>query len=137
MIDLQSNTGGQEELAIDAFKHFFPTTDVFAGNRLRISDKANTLGYSITQFMQQYIADPASFNQTYQDSIIADPWAVLNEINPDTGRYFSSWGEYAPPVDVFDDQFSVIVGFCSEDSYEYWLMIFSRNTTTLTQPLTA
>ena len=109
MIDLQANTGGDEELAIDAFKHFFPTTNVFAGSRLRVSDKANALGNSITQFMQQYINDPNSFNQTYQNSIIADPWAVLNEINADTGRYFSSWGEFAPPVDAYDDQFSVIV----------------------------
>ena len=105
LIDLQQNYGGDALLATDVFKQFFPSTEPFSGSRLRVSDGADALGETYTQF---WSSNYGQLNDSYKFALIDIPWAVLDFINADTGRNFSSWGEFYGPYIDSRDAFSAI-----------------------------
>ena len=136
VIDLQQNGGGDELLAVDAFKHFFPNLDPYGGSRLRSFDMADTLGNTFTQFFQTILNQPNSTDQNSIETMIVNPWAVLNLINAATGRYFTSWSEFAGPVEDDGDFFSEIVS-CLFLTLEYSShLACSPNSTTQTRDST-
>jgi hypothetical protein len=107
VIDLQQNFGGDEFLAIDAFKQFFPTIDPFGGSRRRAHPMANVLGTAMTNFWETL----ATNNDTYYGMSV-DEWVIVDRLNAATGQNFSSWADYFGPATIFNyngDQFTFLV----------------------------
>jgi hypothetical protein len=101
VIDVQSNAGGQPLLAIDAFKHFFPNIDPFAGSRLRAHHAADVIGQTTTTYFQ-------SLSSTSNDfiTLIASEWVATERINANTNQTFASWAEFFGPQEDNGDEFT-------------------------------
>lgn len=102
LLDLQGNSGGDSLLAVDTFKHFFPSNDTFRGNRLRAHPQADILGNTFT-----YAFDHNTLmNSTINDALSAWPWVATDRLNAETGQNFTSWGELFGPVGINGDTFT-------------------------------
>ncbi|MCJ1261797.1 hypothetical protein MMC22_001665 [Lobaria immixta] len=101
LIDVQQNSGGNTFLAIDAFKQFFPDIDPFGGSRLRAHPAADVLGNTFTQDW-----DTPGLNQSYYYSLSVNEWVATDLLNADTGRNFTSWGEFYGPHMYDGDYFT-------------------------------
>ncbi|KAL9048538.1 MAG: hypothetical protein Q9162_007667 [Coniocarpon cinnabarinum] len=106
VIDLQQNDGGDMLLAVDAFKHFFPSTDVYGGSRTRSTKEIDMLGYTLTQYFEPYLRNQSAFNTSATIGLIDDPWCVLNIVNPESGKYFTSWDEFKGPIASYGDLYT-------------------------------
>jgi len=108
VIDLQQNTGGALLLALTTFKQFFPQIDPFAGSRRRSQSVGNILGNTMTHWWDHL--DRNNVNHTsWIRRFAANEWVISNRLNPDTGKNFSSWQEYAGPRTFQNDNFTLIV----------------------------
>ena len=106
LIDLQQNYGGQRLLAVDTFKHFFPTIDPFGGSRERAHDTANVLGEIYTGYYNSHLS---SFNDSDVDYFAQSVWVASEFVNAATGDEFASWPEYFGPHEDRLDLFTTIV----------------------------
>lgn len=121
VIDLQQNSGGNTLLALDAFKQvrahkhcsnsggtnilqFFPSTDPFAGARLRAHATADVLGNTFTSFYDTQPLDLALYS-----AFSASDWVATDLLNADTGENFTSWGEFFGPHAYNGDYFTTTV----------------------------
>lgn len=104
LIDLQGNTGGDALLAIDTFKHFFPSNDTFRGSRLRAHPMADTLGDTFTQ----YFTTNQSPNSTVYDFLAASPWTATDRLDASSNLNFSSWGAFYGSHEFNNDFFTTI-----------------------------
>lgn len=108
VIDLQQNQGGTVELAFSTFKRFFPDVNPFAGSRRRDHALGTTLGEAYTNYFDDIPGD----DPRYTD-FVADEWVVTSRLNAATGQNFTSWAEYAGPVEVQGDSFTLTVRYSS------------------------
>ncbi len=90
LIDLQQNLGGDTLLAIDTFKHFFPSNDTFRGSRLRAQPFADAIGNTFTTFYQ----DGQSQNSSVYDALSASEFVSTDRINVETNQNFTSWAQF-------------------------------------------
>ena len=67
LIDLQQNLDGDTLLAIDTFKHFFPSNDTFRDNRLRAHPQADVIDNTFTA----YYESNQSINGSLYDALSA------------------------------------------------------------------
>jgi len=104
LIDLQQNLGGDTLLAIDTFKHFFPSNDTLRGSRLRAHPQADVIGNTFTT----YYATNQSTNSSLYDALSASPWVSTDRLNAETGSNFTSWGEFFGPHDYNGDSFTTV-----------------------------
>lgn len=104
VIDLQQNTGGTVELAFSTFRRFFPNIEPFAGSRRRNHALADTLG----QIWTAYFDGLQASEPDYED-FLADEWVVTSRLNAATGQNFSSWADFAGPVQANGGSFSLTV----------------------------
>ena len=93
LIDLQQNLGGDTLLAVDTFKHFFPSNDTFRGSRLRAHPAVDVIGNTFTKY---YTTGQSANSSTY-DALSASDFVSTNRLNVETGRNFTSWGEFFGP----------------------------------------
>ena len=107
LIDLQQNYGGRRLLAVDTFKHFFPTINPFGGSRERAHDTANVLGAIYTGYYNSHLS---SFNDSDIDYFAQSAWVASDFVNAATGHEFTSWAEYFGPHEDRLDLFTTIVG---------------------------
>ncbi|KAL6720537.1 hypothetical protein ACLMJK_002461 [Lecanora helva] len=101
IVDLQRNDGGGNLLAIDAFKHFFPTIDPFGGSRLRAHPFADALGNTFTTYFTTQDIDP-----DFYDQLASDIWVAPVFLNAATGQNFTSWPEFFGPHLEHGDYFT-------------------------------
>lgn len=109
VIDVQQNGGGDTLLAVDAFKRvrisqmiyhvianginqFFPLIDPFGGSRLRAHTTADVLGNTFTNYYENHPMDESVYYW-----MTARDWVATSRLNADTGRNFTSWGEFFGP----------------------------------------
>ena len=104
LIDLQQNAGGDTLLAYDTFKQFFPTTEPFAGSRMRAHEAADVLGTTLTD---EY--DTQTLNDTFYYELSANEWVATDRLNADTSQNFTSWGEFFGPHEYNGDSFTNVV----------------------------
>jgi hypothetical protein len=112
VIDLTSNTGGNVYLAFNTFKQIFYDIDPIAASRIRSHKLADVLGTSYSKWWKELEKDfdgNEESNGVWYNYTAADEWVVLNRINLDTGRNFSSWAEYYGQVSAQGDLFSAVV----------------------------
>ncbi|KAI4192629.1 MAG: hypothetical protein LQ346_004227 [Caloplaca aetnensis] len=110
IIDVQGNTGGDELLATDTFKQFFPSIDPFGAARLRADEYADALGTTFTQYYDTHTQaelDDPNGNFDYL-SLSANVWVATDYLNAETGRNFSSWPEYFGPHAQRGDLFTTV-----------------------------
>ncbi|MCJ1404358.1 hypothetical protein MMC11_007583 [Xylographa trunciseda] len=105
VIDLQQNSGGTRLLATDTFKQFFPSIDPFAGSRARAHPMADIIGNTYTNYYNTYLD---SFNETYIDYFVTNPWAAPVYLDAATGENFTNWPEYFGPTQDRLDSFTTI-----------------------------
>ncbi|KAI9778900.1 MAG: hypothetical protein M1816_003881 [Peltula sp. TS41687] len=101
VVDVQQNFGGDPLLAIDTFKHFFPTRDPLIGSRSRAHAMANTLGTVFTDYYEK-----VDTNDPDYPLLAANVWVATDFLNAATGQNFSSWPEYFGPHRHHGDQFT-------------------------------
>lgn len=82
LIDLQQNLGGDTLLAIDTFKHFFPSNDTFRGSRVRAHPQADVIGTTFTT----YYESNQSINGTLYDAFSASDWVSTDRLKAQTGQ---------------------------------------------------
>ena len=104
LIDLQQNLGGDTLLAIDTFKHFFPSNDTFRGSRLRAHPQADVLGNTFTT----YFSTNQSPNSSVYDALAASEWVATDRLNAETDQNFTSWGEFFGPHYFNGDTFTTV-----------------------------
>ena len=104
LIDLQQNLGGDTLLAVDTFKHFFPSNDTFRGSRLRAHATADVIGNTFTT----YYATNQSPNNSVYDALSVSDWVVTDRLNAETGQNFTSWGEFFGPHEYNGDAFTTV-----------------------------
>ncbi len=104
LIDLQQNLGGDTLLAIDTFKHFFPSNDTFRGSRLRAHPQADVIGNTFTA----YYESNQSINGSLYDALSASDWVSTDRLNAETGQNFTSWGEFFGPHYYNGDTFTTV-----------------------------
>lgn len=104
LIDLQQNLGGDALLAVDTFKHFFPSNETFRGSRLRAHPSADTIGNTFTTYYQ----NDQSANSSVYDALSVSDWVATDRLNAQTGQNFTSWGEFFGPHVYNDDTFTTI-----------------------------
>ena len=104
LIDLQQNFGGDTLLAVDTFKHFFPSNDTFRGSRLRAHPTADVLGNTFTT----YFATNRSPNSSVYDAVAASGWVATDRLNAATNQNFTSWGEFFGPHQYNGDLFTTV-----------------------------
>lgn len=102
LIDLQQNLGGDTLLAVDTYKHFFPSNDTFRGSRLRAHPTADIIGNAFTTYYTT-----AANSSTY-DALSASDFVSTNRLNVETGRNFTSWGELFGPHEFNGDSFTTV-----------------------------
>ena len=104
IVDLQGNTGGNDLLATDTFKQFFPGLDPYDGARMRATDVGNALGNFYTTYY-----DTHNFSQSDEPSyevLSASHWVATDYLNAETGQNFTSWADYFGPIAEHDDFFT-------------------------------
>lgn len=104
IIDLQGNPGGTPLLAFTTFRDMFPSIEPFAGSRRRSHRLADVVGNTKTTYWSDLL--PAGGTN---DVTAADEWVVIDRLNAETGRNFSSWAEYFGPRPEHGDLFSLVV----------------------------
>ena len=104
LIDLQQNLGGDTLLAVDTFKHFFPSNDTFRGSRLRAHPTADIIGNTFTTY---YTTSQSANSSTY-DALSASDFVSTDRLNAETGRNFTSWGEFFGPHEYNGDTFTTV-----------------------------
>lgn len=104
LIDLQQNLGGDTLLAIDTFKHFFPSNDTFRGSRLRAHPQADVIGNTFTA----YYESNQTINGTLYDALSASDWVSTDRLNAETGQNFTSWSEFFGPHQYNGDFFTTV-----------------------------
>ena len=104
LIDLQQNLGGDTLLAVDTFKHFFPSNDTFRGSRLRAHPTADIIGNTFTK---SYTIDRSANSSTY-DALSASDFVSTDRLNAETGQNFTSWGEFFGPHEFNGDSFTTV-----------------------------
>ena len=104
LIDLQQNLGGDTLLAVDTFKHFFPSNDTFRGSRLRAHPTADIIGNTFTTYYQTN----QSPNSSVYDALSVSDWVATDRLNAETGQNFTSWGEFFGPHEYNRDTFTTI-----------------------------
>ena len=85
---------------------FFPSIDPFAGSRARAHPTADILGNSYTTFYNTYVD---TFNATYLDYFVTNPWPAPVYLDAATGENFITWPEYFGPTQDRLDFFTTIV----------------------------
>ncbi|MCJ1413980.1 hypothetical protein MMC32_000305 [Xylographa parallela] len=141
VIDLQQNYGGTRLLATDTFKQFFPSIDPFAGSRARAHPTADTIGNSYTSFYNTYVN---TFNATYLDYFVSNPWPAPIYLDAATGENFTTWPEYFGPTQDRLDFFTTIqrdnlssIVFDEVNAYEVIFGYGNRTVTNTTPPFAA
>ncbi|MCJ1290184.1 hypothetical protein MMC34_001720 [Xylographa carneopallida] len=141
VIDLQQNYGGIRLLATDTFKRFFPSIDPFAGSRARAHPTADIIGNSYTDF---YNANVDTFNATYLDYFVSNPWPAPVYLDAATGENFTNWPEYFGPTQDRLDFFTTIqrdnlsnVVFDEVNAYEVIFGYGNRTVTNTAPPFAA
>lgn len=86
LIDLQQNLGGDTLLAVDTFKHFFPSNDTFRGSRMRAHGTADVIGNTFTT----YYTTSQSANSSAYDALSASDFVSTDRLNAETGQNFTS-----------------------------------------------
>lgn len=104
LIDLQQNLGGDTLLAVDTFKHFFPSNEPFRGSRLRAHSTADTIGNTFTTYYQSN----QSANSSVYDALSVSDWVATDRLNAETSQNFSSWSEFFGPHVYNDDSFTTV-----------------------------
>ena len=104
LIDLQQNLGGDTLLAVDTFKHFFPSNDTFRGSRLRAHATADVIGNTFTTYFQ----NNQSANSSVYDALSVSDWVATDRLNAETGVNFTSWGEFFGPHEYNGDSFTTV-----------------------------
>lgn len=108
IIDLQQNWGGDVLLAFTTFKQFFPQSTPFAGSHRRSHQLGNILGKTFTEYWNSLTLgddDNAPIKLAWE----ANEWVITPRINAVTGENFTSWEEYAGPIQYGGDSFSLTV----------------------------
>lgn len=105
IIDVQRNTGGDDLLATDTFKHFFPTIDPFGGSRLRAQATVDALGNTFTNYYDN--TDPAKMDPPYE-VLSAKDWTATDYLNAATGQNFTSFGDFFGPNPDHGDLFTTL-----------------------------
>ncbi|KAL8720877.1 MAG: hypothetical protein Q9225_002322 [Loekoesia sp. 1 TL-2023] len=104
LIDLQQNLGGDSLLAVDTFKHFFPSKDPFRGSRLRANPIADVLGNTFTSYFEAN----KSPNSSVYENIVSSEWVATDRLKAATGQNFTSWGEFFGPHEHHGDLFTTV-----------------------------
>ena len=104
LIDLQQNLGGDTLIAVDTFKHFFPSNDTFRGSRLRAHATADVIGNTFTT----YYETDQSANSSVYDALSANDFVSTDRLNAETGQNFTSWGEFFGPHEYNGDFFTTV-----------------------------
>ena len=104
LVDLQQNLGGDTLLAVDTFKHLFPSNDTFRGSRLRAQPYADIIGNTFTTFYQ----DRKSQNSSEYDDLSASDFVSSSRIDIGTNQNFTSWDQSFGPH-LFDGDFFTTV----------------------------
>ena len=104
LIDLQQNLGGDTLLAIDTFKHFFPSRDTFRGSRLRAHATADVIGNTFTS----YYATGKAVNSSEYDALSVSDFVSTDRLNAETDQNFTSWGEFFGPHEYNGDLFTTV-----------------------------
>lgn len=104
LIDLQQNLGGDTLLAVDTFKHFFPSKEAFRGSRLRAHPTADTIGNTFTTYYQ----DNQFANSSVYAGLSVSDWVATDRLNAETGQNFTSWGEFFGPHVYNEDTFTTV-----------------------------
>ena len=86
LIDLQQNLGGDTLLAVNTFKHFFPSNDTFRGSRLRAHPAADIIKNTFTTY---YTTSQSANSSTY-DALSASDFVSTDRLNAETDRNFTS-----------------------------------------------
>ncbi|KAI0438974.1 peptidase S41 family protein [Xylaria telfairii] len=106
IIDLQQNWGGDVILAFTTFKQFFPQSTPFAGSRMRSHQLENILGKTFTEYWNSLSLDDddeAAIKSEWEGK----EWVITPRVNAATGKNFTSWEEYAGPIQYGGDIFSL------------------------------
>lgn len=104
LIDLQQNLGGDTLLAVDTFKHFFPTKDGFRGGRLRAHEQADVLGNTFTTLFETN----TTLNSTIRNALSVSEWVATARIDTETSQNFTSWGQFFGPHEFNGDTFTTV-----------------------------
>ncbi|EMC91826.1 hypothetical protein BAUCODRAFT_38961 [Baudoinia panamericana UAMH 10762] len=123
IVDLQENTGGQESLAYEVFRWFFPGVTPWTGSRMRSHDLANVLGSAMTSYFQSLNTSSDDYSE-----YVSKEWVVTDRINALTGQNFSSWREFFGPVHLHNDTFS------QTEQYNLSSAVFNNNALNIDYP---
>ena len=104
LIDLQQNLGGDTLLAVDTFKHFFPSQDTYRGSRLRAHATTDVIGNTFTT----YYATGKSVNSSVYDALSVSDFVSTDRLNVETSQNFTSWGEFFGPHEYNGDSFTTV-----------------------------
>ncbi len=104
LIDLQANLGGDTLLAVDTFKHFFPSNDTYRGSRLRAHPMADVLGNTFTNYFE---SGQAATSEIY-NALAANAWVATDRLKAATNINFTSWGELFGPNQFNGDSFTTV-----------------------------
>ena len=116
IVDLQQNTGGEELLALDVYRRFFPNDFPFTGSRMRASFMADAIGQSFNSAFNN-----VSIGDTLYDEFLASEWVVTDRINAQTGQQYTSWAEYFGPLLLHDDYFTLTQEYnLTDDYFDYY-----------------
>ncbi|TKA40886.1 hypothetical protein B0A54_07798 [Friedmanniomyces endolithicus] len=97
IIDLQQNSGGQESLAFEVFRQFFPNTAPYTGSRMRSHYLAYLLGEASTSYFDTL--EPSSDEY---DSLVGSEWVVTDRIDAQTQQNFTSWAAFYGPAGSYN-----------------------------------
>lgn len=103
IIDLQQNSGGQESLAFEVFRQFFPSLAPFAGSRMRSHYLADVLGTTMTPYF-----DSLNTSSPDYDIYVAEEWVVTDRVNVLTGQNFTSWRQFSGAGNYDGDALSLV-----------------------------
>lgn len=104
IVDLQGNTGGNDLLATDTFKQFFPGLDPYDGARMRATDVGNSLGDFYTTYYDTH--DFSQSDEPSYEELSASDWVATDYLNAETGQNFTSWADYFGPIAEHGDFFT-------------------------------
>lgn len=104
LIDLQQNLGGDTLLAVDTFKHFFPSNDTFRGSRLRAQPFADVIGNTLTNYYQ----DGQSTNSSAYDALSGSEFVSTDRIDVETNQNFTSWAQFFGPHPFNGDLYTTV-----------------------------
>ena len=104
LIDLQQNLGDNILLAVNTFKHFFPSNNTFRNSRLRAQPFTDVIDNTFTTFYQ----DEQSPNSSVYNALSNSEFVSTDRIDVKTNQDFTFWAQFFGLYPFNDDFYTAI-----------------------------